>query len=276
MTWRLALVLFLWSSLAWAAPTMIVTPAAVAINGTMTVTVQGGPGAATDWVGIYVPGTPDGSYLAWKWLNNTSSQPEAGLTGGTLLFPMPTAGTYEVRFYDLNYTRLATSPPITVSATPVPPVPVLPPVPVVVPPTLTLTPSQSMTVKVTGGPGTPLDWIGLFKVGAANDKWLDWFRLNGTKVATNGFVTGGATFKVPSTGGPFEIRFFQNTGYANKLATSAPIGSPVVTTPPATGTVTVNVVAPGTFKGWSGDPRCTAVPMILTTDVICTATFGPP
>jgi hypothetical protein len=138
-------------------------------------------------------------------------------------------------------------------------------------PALTLTPTQSIVVTVTGGPGTKQDWIGLYAVGAADAAWIDWARLNGVKTNSGPALTsGGATFKVPATGGPWEIRFFQGTGYLNKLLTSPPFGGAV--------TLTVKGEAPGsTFTGWSGDPRCTStVPLVLTTDLTCTATFSTP
>jgi hypothetical protein len=139
------------------------------------------------------------------------------------------------------------------------------------PPALTLTPSQSITVKVTDGPGTKLDWIGLYAVGAADAAWIDWARLNGLKTNSGGaLIAGGATFRLPASGGPWEIRFFQGTGYTNKLLTSPPFGAAV--------TLTVKGEAPGsTFTGWTGDPRCTqTTPLVLTTDLTCTATFSMP
>jgi hypothetical protein len=134
-------------------------------------------------------------------------------------------------------------------------------------PTLTVTPAQSVVVKVTEGPATPLDWLGLFPVGAPDNQWVDWFRLNGTKYApAGGFVIGGATFKLPATGGPWEIRLFKSTGYANRIVTSAPFG--------ALPNLTLNM-GPN-FTGWVGDARCLQSPMVVLADLTCTATFAGP
>jgi len=72
------------------------SPNPVAINAAVTVTVAGGPGNLTDWVGLASSGSPDTSFLSgWQYLN--------GATSATLHFTAPaTGGNYEARFYVNN------------------------------------------------------------------------------------------------------------------------------------------------------------------------------
>jgi hypothetical protein len=79
-------------------------------------TLTGGLGGATDWLTVAATGAPDGSYGTWIYVG-------AGITTRTWKPAMPlTPGTYEFRlFANDGYTRLATSPAITVATTnPVP------------------------------------------------------------------------------------------------------------------------------------------------------------
>ncbi len=93
-----------------------VSPSNVPPGGEVMVTVAGGPGNVTDWVGLYAVGTLDNAYLDWKYLSDSRTPPPAGLSGATLHFNMPTVlGTYEFRFFANNgFVKLATSPPVTV------------------------------------------------------------------------------------------------------------------------------------------------------------------
>src|SRR5439155_1206592 len=68
-------------------------------------------------------GALDSAYLDWFFLNGTKSAPAAGLTAASVPFTVPsTLGSYEVRFFSNNtFTKLATSPTVTVAD--LPPVP---------------------------------------------------------------------------------------------------------------------------------------------------------
>lgn len=102
------------------------TPVTVDAASTIAVDVKGGPGNAKDWFGLYPTGNPTATYIAWKYMSDTTTAPVAGKASGTVHFVMPSipAG-YEVRFYANDaYTLLATSAVVTVGSAPVPPVPV--------------------------------------------------------------------------------------------------------------------------------------------------------
>ena len=73
-----------------------------------TVTLVNGLGGSTDWLGLYATGAGDTSFLSWTYVG-------AGVTTRTWTTNMPaTAGTYEFRLYKNGYTRVTTSPTITV------------------------------------------------------------------------------------------------------------------------------------------------------------------
>jgi hypothetical protein len=192
------------------------SPITVAAGSTVTVGVQNGPSNPTDWVGLYQTGAADTSFLNWFYLNGSKSAPTAGMTTATVPFVMSgSSGTYEFRFFQNNgYTKLATSPAVTVTGS-----------------ASTLTANGSslaisvaagstVTVGVQNGPRNPTDWVGLYPTGAADTSFLNWFYLNGAKSAPAvGITTATILFVMPGSSGTYEFRFFQNNGYT-KLATS--------------------------------------------------------
>src|SRR5207244_3638178 len=169
------------------------------------VTVTGGPGSPTDWVGLYQQGAADPAYFPnWQYLNGTKTPPSPGLTSAALTFTMPTSpGMYEFRFFaNDGFTRLATSRAVTVNAAA---------------PTLTVNVTAvnaggSVMVTVTGGPGSPTDWVGLYQQGAADPAYFpNWQYLNGTKTPPSpGLTSAPFTFTMPTSPGMYEFRFFAN------------------------------------------------------------------
>jgi hypothetical protein len=79
--------------------------------------------SSSDWVGLYQPGAPDGSYLAGFYTDScTQASNGAALASGSCSFTMPqTAGTYELRLYDAAGSGLLTS-SSQITALPPPPV----------------------------------------------------------------------------------------------------------------------------------------------------------
>ena len=91
------------------APTLTVNTMTVARGGSVTVTLTGGLGGATDWFAFAAAGAPDNNYLQWTYVG-------AGVTTRTWTITVPnTAGTYQFRlFLNDGFTRAATSPTVTV------------------------------------------------------------------------------------------------------------------------------------------------------------------
>jgi uncharacterized protein YegP (UPF0339 family) len=208
------------------------TTVQAAAGSVVSVGVTNGPGNPTDWVGFYLVGAADGSYLDWRYLNGSTVAPASGVTDATISFQVPVApGDYEFRLFANNgYTRLATSTTLAVRASTAQLA-----VNGVAPPNSVSAVAGSMaSVGVSGGPANPTDWVGLYPAGAADTTFIDWRYLNGSTVPPASGVTDATiSFLVPATPGNYEFRLFANNGYA-RLATSAVV---VVVASPAQLTV---------------------------------------
>lgn len=104
-------ILFIHSAFFTHAQTVSPNNADYAYNEPMVMNFSGGPGNAQDWIGIYKPGDPDGSYLDWYYVNNSKTG-STGMTDGSITFSagLTTSGGYEVRFFENNgYTLLASN-----------------------------------------------------------------------------------------------------------------------------------------------------------------------
>lgn len=196
-----------------AAPSVAVSATSVPLNGTITVTVSGGPGNRADWVAMALVGSAPNVNLGWKYLSGTQTQPPTGLTFAQLTFTIPqTQGQYEFRFFANNgFTLLAKSPvvstlpsTVTVSAT-------------------SVAPGASIQVTIADGPAYRADWVALAKVGSAVTANFDWKYLNGTRtMPATGTSSAVLTFTMPLAPDTYEFRFFANNGYT-LLAVSAPV-----------------------------------------------------
>jgi hypothetical protein len=169
--------------------TTTVTP-----GGSVTATVANGPGTPGDWVALFAGNSS--SFVTWSYLNGTQVLPASGLTGGTIVFPIPTVqGTYTVRFFTASQALLAASPVITAAFTA----------------TMNLSattaaPGGSVNVTIGNGPGLPRDWIGLYAASGAT--LLDWKYLNGTQsVPAQGLTSATVTMPMPTTPGTYRLRF---------------------------------------------------------------------
>jgi hypothetical protein len=82
--------------------------------------------------------------------------------------------------------------------------------------------NESIVVTYAGLPGNAKDWIGLFKAGASNTQYGQWFYTNGAKSGTmtfNGLAAGS-----------YEARLFYNDSYTSQYVVSFYVngGTPVV------------------------------------------------
>jgi len=184
-------------------PNLSASPASVPAGGSVTAPWSGicAPTGA-DWVGLHILGTPDTSYLAWRYTTGTPS--------GSVPFTIPATlapGTYELRlFSNGGYTQLAVSNSLTVvgctggnlSASPT-----------------SVAAGGSVTAAWSNicAP-TSRDWIGLFLPGAPDTSYVAWRYTTGT-------ASGNVPLTVPATLAPgtYELRLFSNNGYT-RLGTS--------------------------------------------------------
>jgi hypothetical protein len=183
-------------------PTLSMTPAAIASGGTATVSWAGivAP-AATDWLALVPLNAPDASYVAWSYTS--------GLAEDRMLFVLPSTvpqGLYTLRFFAHNTTtRLAISDVVSVTG----PGPSLS----VSPATAVAGGALNVSWNALAAP-TPLDWIGVYSVGADDGSYL-------TQLLTNGSASGNTSVSLPAVvaTGPYELRLFSN-GTFTRIAVS--------------------------------------------------------
>ena len=162
--------------------------------GTLDITVKysGAPGNAKDWIGFYKVGSADNGYISYQYLNGNKS--------GSLAFKAPEPGAYNFRMFENDgYKLLATSNNLVAAYS------------------ASLTAKldasgENITVTYSMGPGNAKDWIGIYKVGAADNGYISYQYLNGKK-------SGSLNFTAPTTAGSYNFRMFVNDGYT-LLATS--------------------------------------------------------
>ncbi len=92
-------------------PSLAVNVTTVPPGGSVTATLTNGTGGVGDWLALAAVGTPNTSFLQWTYVGTD-------VITRTWTVTMPsTPGTYEFRlFFNNGYTRLATSPAVTVDA----------------------------------------------------------------------------------------------------------------------------------------------------------------
>jgi acid phosphatase type 7 len=205
------------------------SPTGVAGGGLVTASWNNvGNPSSTDWVGVYAQGAANSAYQ--KWVYDDSCTQTAGTTtlaSGSCSIAMPTtAGTYELRLFAADgYTLLATSGPITVSAT-----------------TLSASPGSVGTGgSVTGswsnvGNPSSTDWIGVYTPGSGSGSYLNWVYDNScTRAAgATALASGSCSVTLPNTAGTYELRLYAADGWT-LLATSGQVTVTGGTAPSNTG-----------------------------------------
>ncbi len=96
----------------------------------------------------------------------------------------------------------------------------------------TAAPGATFTVNWTAPADTTStkDWIGMYKVGAANTAYGEWHR-------TGGAASGSTTFKAPAVTGTYEFRYLPNDGYTSVGTSNAvTVGSTATSTSTSTTT----------------------------------------
>ena len=188
------------------------TPGSIGRGGTVTASWSGiAAPSSTDWVGLFVPGTPATSSLAWIFVSCTQT-PGASSSAGSCPFTIPNVapGTYELRLFTNNtYTTLATSNTFAVAST-----------------SLSASPSSigvgGMLTASWSGIAAPSarDWVGLYIPGAPATSYLAWIYVSCTQTAGTSTAAGSCPFTIPSVApGTYELRLFSNYSFTT-IATS--------------------------------------------------------
>jgi hypothetical protein len=199
-------------------PSVVLTPDPATTSSVLSAAVTGASGSATDWAGLFAEGASDAAFASWCYLNGTKTPPATPLVNATVTcFPPTGPGRYQVRLFSNNtFTKVATSNTITVSSTGS---------------SITLTPDPSaagstLTVGITGGPGNPTDWIGLYQQGTGDTAFIDWCYLDGTKTKPmTGTANASVTCFKPALSGRYQVRLFSNNTFT-KVMTSNTITVP--------------------------------------------------
>jgi hypothetical protein len=199
-------------------PSLTISAATVAPGAAETVTLLNGYGGSLDWIAIAATGAPDTSYLQYTYVG-------ANVTTLPWTVTMPTTpGTYEFRLYrDNGYTRAATSPTVTVSASLNPP-----PVVTSLLPTQAFAGSGAFTLTLTGTGFSPSS-IALWNGTTRATTFVSATSLQAAILASDVATVGTASVKVqtPAPGG----------------GTSPAVSFPIVAGP--TLAVNATTVAPG-------------------------------
>jgi subtilisin family serine protease len=183
-------------------PALTVSASTILAGQSVTVTLANGPGNALDWLAFAPVGAANNSYVQFTYVGG-------GVTNRTWTVTAPTTpGQYEFRlFQNGGFTRLATSPAVTVQA---------PPPPVLTVSTTTAGPGQTVTVTLTNGLGGPTDWLSFAAVGSAENVYVTW-----TYVGA-GVTTRTWTVTMPSTPGAYEFRLYRQASFI-RIATSVAV-----------------------------------------------------
>lgn len=82
-------------------------------------------------------------------------------------------------------------------------------------------------------PMWPMDWVALTPLNGADNSYIDWLYLNGSKTAPSaGINQAQLTFTAPMAAGQYNIRMYANNSLAGKLATSTTITVTTSAPPP--------------------------------------------
>ena len=169
-------------------------------NSNLSVTWSGiASPTASDWIGIYAPGSNDFAYMDWAYTNGGAS----GTASVTLNHPSLVAGgTYEARLYaNDGYTLLANSAPFILN----------PAGPVVAVTSTQAVKGGNITAKWSGITApTPSDWVGIYAVGSNEYAYLDWAYTNGSNA---GAVSVALNHPSIVAGNTYEVRLYANDGY---------------------------------------------------------------
>jgi subtilisin family serine protease len=216
------------------------SPTSVSAGGSVTASWSGvcAP-TSSDWIGLYLPGASDTSYLALRSGTGTAS--------GSVPFTIPATlapGTYELRLLSNGgYTRIAASNSFTVTAVGGCAGPGLSISPTSVPAGASVTASWSGVCPPTGS-----DWIGLYRSGAPDSSYL-------SARYTSGSASGSVSIAVPATltPGTYELRLFSNGGYTRLAVRSFTVTAVAGCTGTSLGASPASVAAGGSVTAsWSG------------------------
>ena len=212
------------------------SPSSVGIGGTLTASWSGiTVPSSTDWVGLFVPGAPATSSIAWIYVSCTQT-PGLSLAAGSCPFRIPNIAprTYELRlFSNDSHTTLAISNTFAVTAAQATSL-TASPTSIGVGAALTATWSAIATP-------TSTDWVGLFVPGAPATASIAWIYVSCTQIPGASLATGSCPFTIPNVPlGIYELRLFSNDSHttlaiSNTFAVTAAQATSLTASPASIG-----------------------------------------
>jgi PKD repeat protein len=178
------------------APLLSLPKTSYEANESIVVSYANLPGNSDDWISLFVAGASNSNYGQWSYTN--------GARSGTITFNGLAPGNYEVRLffndsytmeYKISFTVKASAPVQQLSLN-----------------KSSYARNEAIIVDYANLPGNSRDWISVYKAGASNRDYGQWFY-------TGGKTSGRMTFDGLATGN-YEIRLFYNDSYT--VESSAP------------------------------------------------------
>lgn len=227
-------------------PTIDVSESRIPSGGKATVTVSGGTGDPSDWVGLYRYAYGNASFADWEYLNGSKNLPERGVSSAILSFDIVPPALYEFRLFNNKGVMLAKTSTILMVVAP----------DILVDKTF-ITAGESVKVTVTEGPADPTDFVAVYLYTAPawyqRDKAFSWYYMNGTQqLPDSGKSSAELTFPI-TVPGIYEFRMFTTANNTTSLISTsrtvnvaaAPTAIPTPTIPKApTPTIAIRIVTP--------------------------------
>ena len=243
-----------------ASAVLTATPSAIAPGGTLTATWNGiATPTSTDWIGWYVPGTPNTAYIDWIYVS-CSKAPGSPQSSGSCPFVVPASlapGAYELRLLAKDgFTQLTASNSFTVTGSGAPSLTANP---------SAIAPGGTLTATWNGiASPTSTDWIGWYVPGTPNTAYIDWIYVSCSKAPGSPQSSGSCPFVVPASLAPgaYELRLLAKDGFTQLTASNSftvtgsgalsLTASPSAIAPGGTLTATWNGIASPTSTDWIG------------------------
>ena len=190
--------------------TLTASPSSISGGVTVTASWSGIPApTATDWIGLYRVGAANADYIDWLYVS-CSQTPGIPRASGSCPFPIPeqlAAGTYELRLLASDsFSNVAVSNPLTLSTS----------TSLLVSPAV-IPAGGTVVANWNGIPApTATDWIGLYRVGAANADYIDWLYVSCSQTPGIPRASGSCPFPIPHQlpAGTYELRLLASDGFS--------------------------------------------------------------
>ena len=171
----------------------------------VTINFSNASGDVRDWIALYKTEGDNDTLIKWLRLDGVRGPGQMAVVNGSITFAdgLNEEGLYEVRLFFNNSYTVEASDQFTVGS-----------------PLLSTSKSEyasgeNITVNFSNASGNVKDWMGFYKVGAANKDLVTWRRLDGNTGAGVEVLTDGSMVLAGglAEAGDYEVRLFFNNSY---------------------------------------------------------------